>query len=149
VQLIYGLPGETRSSFRKSLNFAAALDPPFLSVFPLMVLPGTELWRKAEGLGLTFDGTPPYYVRSHFSMDETDIRYGWDVNAALDWLEPFHTIRFLRRERGVTYADMVDAWIASRPSSLSAFVDDFCSTNAIPPDFYRASATIEASATSS
>lgn len=144
VQLIYGLPGETRESFRKSLNFAAALDPPFLAVFPLMVLPGTELWRKAAGLGLAFDAAPPYFVRSHFSMNETDIRYGWDVNAALDWLEPFHTIRFLRRERGITYADVVDAWITSRPSSLPTFVEEFCANNDIPADFYRASAAIEA-----
>jgi len=143
VQLIHGLPGETRESFRKSLNFAATLDPPSLSVFQLMVLPGTELWRKAHGLGLAFDASPPYYVRSHFSMDETDIRHGWDVIAALDWLEPFHTIRFLRREQGIAYADVVDAWIASRPSSLPTFVEEFCAKNQIPPDFYRASATIE------
>jgi len=55
VQLIYGLPGETRETFRKSLNFAAALDPSFLSVFQLMVLPGTELWRKAASLDLEYD----------------------------------------------------------------------------------------------
>jgi len=148
VQLIYGLPGETRETFRKSLNFAAALDPSVLSVFPLMVLPGTELWRKAEGLSLAFDAEPPYYVRSHFSMDEADIRYGWEVNEALDWLEPFHTIRFLRRERGISYADVVDEWIASRPESLAAFVERFCAKNAIPPDFYRASASIEGATSS-
>src|SRR5262249_11169488 len=27
LQLIYGLPGDTRASFRKSLNFAMSLDP--------------------------------------------------------------------------------------------------------------------------
>jgi radical SAM superfamily enzyme YgiQ (UPF0313 family) len=145
VQLIYGLPGETRETFRKSLNFAATLEPAVLSVFPLMVLPGTELWRKAAGLSLAYDSEPPYYVRSHFSMDEADIRYGWDVNEALDWLEPFHTVRFLRRERGISYADLVDEWIASRPESLSAFVERFCAKREIPADFYRASAAVELS----
>jgi radical SAM superfamily enzyme YgiQ (UPF0313 family) len=143
LQLIYGLPGETRETFRKSLNFAAALDPSALSVFPLMVLPGTELWRKAEGFHLAYDTEPPYYVRSHFSMDADDIRYGWKVNEALDWLESFHTIRFLRRERNINYADVVDEWIAARPASLAAFVERVCAKNDIPPDFYRASVSIE------
>jgi radical SAM superfamily enzyme YgiQ (UPF0313 family) len=148
VQLIYGLPGETRETFRKSLNFAAALDPSILSVFPLMVLPGTELWRKAEGLHLAYNAEPPYYVRSHFSMDESDIEYGWEVNRALDWLEPFHTIRFLRREQGITYTEIVDEWIGSPPESLPAFVERVCAKKEIPPDFYRASASIEAVASS-
>ena len=146
VQLIYGLPGETRETFRKSLNFAAALDASLLAVFPLMVLPGTELWRKAAGLNLAYDPEPPYYVRSHFSMDEADIRYGWDVNEALDRLEPSCTIRFLRRERGVTYADVVDEWIASRPDSIASFLEHFCAKKNIPPEFYRASASMEAKA---
>jgi radical SAM superfamily enzyme YgiQ (UPF0313 family) len=143
LQLIYGLPGETRETFRTSLNFAASLDPSALSVFPLMVLPGTELWRKAAALDLAYDDEPPYYVRSHFSMSEADIGYGWEVNKALDWLEPFHTIRFLRRERGIGYADVVDDWIASRPESLLAFVEHFCARKEIPLEFYRASAAME------
>src|SRR5262249_20162588 len=79
LQLIYGLPGETSESFRTSLNFAMALDPPELVVFPLMVLPGTELWRKAKGLQLEFDAHPPYFVRSHYSMSAEDIAHGWTL----------------------------------------------------------------------
>jgi anaerobic magnesium-protoporphyrin IX monomethyl ester cyclase len=83
LQLIYGLPGETPESFHKSLDFAVSLDPPKLAVFPLMVLPGTELWRKAGALGLEFEPTPPYYVRSHYSMTREDIARGWDIVEAL------------------------------------------------------------------
>ena len=56
VQLIYGLPGETRETFRKSLNFAAALDPSILSVFPLDGASGDR--TVAEGRG-----TPPRVQR--------------------------------------------------------------------------------------
>ena len=83
LQLIYGLPGETPESFRKSLDFAISLDPPKLAVFPLMVLPGTELWRKADAIGLQFEPTPPYYVRSHYTMTRDDIDRGWDIVEAL------------------------------------------------------------------
>ena len=30
LQLIYGLPGETRSSFKRSLDFAVSFEPPKL-----------------------------------------------------------------------------------------------------------------------
>ena len=58
--------------------------------------------------------------------------------------DPFHTIRFLRREQGITYTEIVDEWIGSPPESLPAFVERFCAKKEIPPDFYRASASIEA-----
>src|SRR5262249_40013894 len=111
LQLIYGLPGETRESFRRSLDFAMSLDPPDLAVFPLMVLPGTELWRKADGLRLSYDAEPPYYARSHFSMNESDISYGRKVIEALGTLDRLRTIRLLSRERNVGMADIIDAWL--------------------------------------
>ena len=40
----------------------------------LLVLPGTELWKKAEAMGIKFDPDPPYRIRSHPSMDEATIR---------------------------------------------------------------------------
>jgi anaerobic magnesium-protoporphyrin IX monomethyl ester cyclase len=83
LQLIYGLPGETPESFRKSFEFAVSLDPPKLAVFPLMVLPGTELWRKADVLGLEYEPTPPYYVRSHPTMNRDDVARGWEIVEAL------------------------------------------------------------------
>jgi radical SAM superfamily enzyme YgiQ (UPF0313 family) len=83
LQLIYGLPGETPESFRRSFEFAVSLDPPKLAVFPLMVLPGTELWRKADVLGLEYEPTPPYYVRSHSTMSREDIARGWEIVEAL------------------------------------------------------------------
>ena len=59
LQLIYGLPFETPETFRRSLDFAAKLEPAELSVFMLLVLPGTELWKKAEAMGIKFDPDPP------------------------------------------------------------------------------------------
>ncbi len=44
-----------------------------------MVLPGTELWRKAEVIGLEYEPTPPYYVRSHPTMTREDIAFGWEL----------------------------------------------------------------------
>jgi radical SAM superfamily enzyme YgiQ (UPF0313 family) len=162
LQLIYGLPGETVASFKKSLNFAMSLDPPGLSVFPLLVLPGTELWRKAAQLELAFDPVPPYFARSHLTMSEADFLYGRRLILAVDQLEQSRTARLLARERGLTFVDVVDEWIewdgkgaaveawttwepTYRPKTeaLAGFVAHMCAEHHIPPLFYEKMAGLE------
>ena len=150
LQLICGLPGETLASFRRSLNFACSLDPPYLDVFPLMILPGTELWKKARSMNLDFDPEPPYHVRSHLSMSQADIAYGQGMIDALDVFWTSRTIRTLARETGVTFADVIDGWIdwqrrepASAVPPVTPFILDFCAQRGIPTAFYRASALRE------
>ncbi len=62
LDLIYGLPGESFASFRQGINFAASLYPNNLEIFCLSVLPGTDLFDRAQELGLTFENTPPYNI---------------------------------------------------------------------------------------
>lgn len=138
LQLIYGLPGETAATFRKSLNFAHAVDPTYLEVYLLMILPGTELWRKAKGLQLEFDPEPPYYVRSHFSMTAADIENGAQIERAVAALRDSRTIRFLCREPGVTFADLVDAYTAWQGDDVQQFVAAYCEQHDIPSAFYDA-----------
>jgi len=64
VDLIYGLPGDDFAGFAKSVDFALALQPNHLDVFPLSLLPGTELADRAEELGLVAEGEPPYILLS-------------------------------------------------------------------------------------
>jgi len=152
LQLIFGLPGETRASFRRSLDFAVSLDPSQLAVYPLMVLPGTELWRKAGDVKLAFDPEPPYVVRSHFSMSADDIAYGHRVVRALQELGDSRTLRLLARERGITYADVIDAWLAwddEHPGlettgyRVKHFLLEFCERRQIEADAYRARLSCE------
>jgi radical SAM superfamily enzyme YgiQ (UPF0313 family) len=146
LQLIYGLPGETRATFRDSLNYAISLDPPTLSVFRLMVLPGTELWRKAAALELTFDPEPPYHVRSHLSMTEEDLEYGYRFMKAANLLQRSRTLRVLARERGLTFTELVEEWLDWRPQqpesrpdaeTLKSFVAHICDERRIPAAFYE------------
>ncbi len=62
LDLIYGLPGESFASFREGINFAASLYPNNLEIFCLSVLPGTDLFDRAQELNLTFETTPPYNI---------------------------------------------------------------------------------------
>jgi anaerobic magnesium-protoporphyrin IX monomethyl ester cyclase len=152
LQLIYGLPGETRDTFRRSLNFAKSLRPSFLAVFPLMILPGTELWQKTKSFNLQFDDAPPYFVRSHHSMTAEDIGYGADVIDAMRAIGDSPTIDLMSREPGMTFADVVDDWIDWRrggetgDGALPAFVERMCGRRSLPADFYRAFAATEMTA---
>ncbi len=58
--LIYGLPGDSYDGFRKSLDFALALYPNHLDIFPLALLPGAPLALDATRLGLNHLTEPPY-----------------------------------------------------------------------------------------
>jgi radical SAM superfamily enzyme YgiQ (UPF0313 family) len=145
LQLIYGLPGDTVASFRRSLDFAAALDPPHLAVFPLMVLPGTELWRKAGAIGLQFDPEPPYLVRSHADMSAADIAAGWRLVKALEVLGDSRTVRLLCKEPAIGLSDVVEAWAAwdGQGKGPRAFIADFCEQHRFPAGFYGGFASRE------
>ncbi|MCE1195556.1 radical SAM protein [bacterium] len=73
LDLIYGLPGDTLAGFRESLDYALSLAPNHLDIFPLAVLPGTELAERREALGLVADEEPPYLLKRHASFGEADM----------------------------------------------------------------------------
>ncbi len=71
--LIYGLPKDNLEGFKKSVDFALRLYPNNLETFRLSVLPGTELFYKAESLGLDFENTAPYHVTKTDCFSEGDL----------------------------------------------------------------------------
>jgi radical SAM superfamily enzyme YgiQ (UPF0313 family) len=152
LQLIYGLPGETRASFKRSLDFAASLEPPRLEVFPLMVLPGTELWIKAEILKLNFDPEPPYRIKSHPSMSVSDVNYGDKIVQALTYPGNSLAFRLLCKKSGLKFSDILDEWIAwdeihsvakSGEEKINEFFREFCAQREIPDVFFRSLASLE------
>jgi len=152
LQLIAGLPGETLETFRRSLDFAATLDPPQLAAFNLMILPGTELWRKADALHIAFDPDPPYHVRSHETLDAPAMVQIADIAQTAETLWKSPTLHFLARTDGARLSDLVDAWLAwhERPperdalaSLLPAFVARYCASRGVAAAFFQASAELE------
>ncbi|MFA5851743.1 MAG: B12-binding domain-containing radical SAM protein, partial [Spirochaetales bacterium] len=73
LDLIYGLPGDSLSGFRNSLDSALSLMPNHLDIFPLAVLPGTRLHEQREEFGLECDSEPPYFLRSHPTFSGGDM----------------------------------------------------------------------------
>ncbi|MDZ4678489.1 MAG: radical SAM protein [Oligoflexia bacterium] len=141
VQLIFGLPGETLESFRNSIDFAASLNPYKIVVFPLMILPGTELWRKAGALKLVYDKEPFYFLRSSPSLSQEDFKHGHQLISAMNVVGISKAIRFLTREAKISLSEMAEEWVrwqnldAKKATDLNAadenkmakqFVEYFC-----------------------
>jgi radical SAM superfamily enzyme YgiQ (UPF0313 family) len=78
VDLIAGLPGDTLPGIRESLDWVidrGAYD--FLMLYPLSLLPATELRRRAPQSGLRSLERPPYLVTRTPSLTATEIAWAF------------------------------------------------------------------------
>ncbi len=74
LDLIYGLPGESFGSFRDGIDFAISQYPNNLEIFCLSVLPGTDLYDRADSLGLVYEKAPPYHVTKTKELTADDMK---------------------------------------------------------------------------
>ncbi len=72
--LIVGLPGDTVEDFLEGMRFCLGLDPGKVQTSTLHVLPGTELWTRAEELGMIFDPEPPHETITTPHVGYQDLR---------------------------------------------------------------------------
>ena len=82
--LIYGLPGDTLHGFEQTLDFALALYPNHLDIFPLAVLPGTDLARRAAQLELQSLPHAPYTLLSTPDFPPSEMAAAARLAAACD-----------------------------------------------------------------
>lgn len=74
LDLIYGLPGESYKSFKDGIDFALSLYPNNLEIFCLSVLPGTDLYDRAQNLNLKFMENPPYHILKTDLFTSNDLK---------------------------------------------------------------------------
>jgi len=121
LDLMYGLPGDSLSTFRASLDFAAGLYPNNLEIFRLAVLPGTALHARKAELGLECDPKPPYLVRSTPKFPKADLDRAEALAAACDL--------FYTQGRAVTWFLSVLQALKLKPSQ---FLADFAAWLEVP-----------------
>ena len=93
VDLILGLPFETRDSFQQSFNRVFRFAPHYIQLGLLKVLPGTEMAERAEEFGLVFCNEPPYEVLATNWLDHVALR---DLYEFCEVVESFYNNRFFR-----------------------------------------------------
>lgn len=85
MDLMYGLPGDTLKSFKRSLDYAIARYPNNLELFRLAVLPGTDLFDRAQSLRIAHDHKPPYHVFSTPDFPARDLDRAERISRAADF----------------------------------------------------------------
>jgi oxygen-independent coproporphyrinogen-3 oxidase len=101
VDLIFGTPGETMASWRRTLEEAVALEPDHLSCYALTVEPGTPLGRRVAA-GLFPEPDPD----AQADMFQTAIRFlgarSYTHYEVSNWCRPGfecrHNLGYWRRE---------------------------------------------------
>lgn len=124
--LMYGLPGDSLTSFRSSLDFAIALYPNNLEIFRLAVLPGTELFDRADSFGLVFDQKPPYLVKSTPACPAVDLDRAEKLARACDV--------FYSQGRAVPWFLAVLHPLKLKPSQFLQDFADFLSPKKLPAE---------------
>ncbi|MCK5913723.1 MAG: radical SAM protein, partial [Desulfuromusa sp.] len=84
LDLIYGLPGDNHLGFEKSLDFTLQQQPNQVDIFPLAVLPGTELFDKQEEFAIQGESHPPYLIQSNQTYSDDDLQKSHLLAAATD-----------------------------------------------------------------
>ncbi len=84
LDLIYGLPGDNHAGFCRSLDFALQQQPNQVDIFPLAVLPGTELYHHQEEFGLQAMHKPPYLVEENRSYAPEQLERSRQLALAAD-----------------------------------------------------------------
>jgi hypothetical protein len=107
--VILGLPSDTPEGFQATVRFledAGLADD--MEVYPLSVLPGTDLRREAAALGVAHMGFPPYHVLSTPTMSAD---------------EAAESIRWLERERDAEFFPPVAPAFRDPAPGLTGFLD--------------------------
>ena len=116
LDLIYGLPGDNHQGFCRSLDFALEQQPNQVDIFPLAVLPGTDLHQRRGEFGLCAQNTPPYLIETTSSYPTDQIEQSQLLAAAADI--------FYNRGRTVGFfLSLCDLFDATPAKLLQQFAD--------------------------
>lgn len=84
MDLIAGLPFDTKDSFKESFNDVYGLRPDMLQLGFLKVIKGTPMERDAEKMGILYSPYAPYEVLKTRWMDFSDLRSLHHTEEALE-----------------------------------------------------------------
>lgn len=74
VDLILGLPFETRSTFLSSFRDVFAMEPQYIQMGLLKILPHTHIGQFAKEYGYCYSSSPPYSVLANNWLDHRTMR---------------------------------------------------------------------------
>ncbi len=110
LDLIYGLPGDNHQGFCTSIDFALELQPNQVDIFPLSILPGTEIYANQDSFGIFGTQQPPYLQTENRSYSTADFEASRNLAAAADI--------FYNRGRAVGFFRQLTTTLNLKPHQL-------------------------------
>lgn len=124
LDLIYGLPGDDHAGFTHSLDFALNQQPNQVDIFPLAILPGTDLYQRQGAFAVCGMSSPPYLLEKNCSYPAVQLEQSRLLAAATDI--------FYNRGRAVGFLLQISEAVAKPPAKLlQTFLDWMISARAL------------------
>jgi len=89
IPILYGLPGDDLAGFRRSVDWALGMRPNRLNIYHVLVLPGSDMHREAQALGLIYQHAPPHQVLESAFMDGRAMRQARELAFHIDLFRNF------------------------------------------------------------
>jgi radical SAM superfamily enzyme YgiQ (UPF0313 family) len=78
--IILGLPYDDLSDLEHTLDFVIDLNlAESMEIYPLSLIPGTQLRDEAQSMGITYMPHPPYWVLSTQYMSQKDLKFAVEM----------------------------------------------------------------------
>ncbi len=78
--IILGLPYDDLSDLEHTLDFVIDLNlAESMEIYPLSLIPGTQLRDEAQSMGITYMPYPPYWVLSTQYMSQKDLKFAVEM----------------------------------------------------------------------
>jgi len=127
LDVIYGLPGDSLRGYKDSIDFAINLYPNNLELFCLSVLPGTDLFDRAESLHLKYESEPPYHIINTDRFSKADIETAGHLATACSY--------FYNEGRAVPWFNTICHALRVKPSQFFERFYNYLSS--LPPDVQK------------
>ncbi|MEZ5333477.1 MAG: radical SAM family heme chaperone HemW [Thermoanaerobaculia bacterium] len=131
LDLMVAIPGQTRASFRRSLETALALAPDHLSAYLLEVHPGSEidgLLRRRPALFPDAEAQRRSYLLLAERAEDAGLRQYEISNFARPGREGRHNLRYWRRRETLGFGPSAHSLVGERrwrnPPDLAAYLRD-------------------------
>jgi len=126
--LIYGLPEDTLSGFLESLDYSFSLAPNHLDIFPLAILPGTELFHRADSYNINYSSVNSWIVTSTPGFSEADMAQAQKIASAVDL--------FYNQGKAVSWFDIILPTVKLQPSEFFTLAAEYLPENPADTDSY-------------
>jgi radical SAM superfamily enzyme YgiQ (UPF0313 family) len=115
---IFGLPGDDLQGMRETVDWCLRWRPSLLRVNHPQVLPGTEMEKSAEALGMTYQSEPPHQALRSGGMNAAELGAAREfaIHVALLMNLPaiyFELLGAARPEEAFGYVGAIEDWIAA------------------------------------